>query len=1063
MTSSNYAKDPTGRSTARYGHQRLACTAGYHDVTSIRTEMTFELRHIPNISSRIVKVDGRTFELWSPNSTQMAFLPGERRADYQPTTPVVLTERRYDGHTGRHDCLFFPQYLHSSIVHWPFMRRATKVRKDDLAAAAFVPLMDHWVCEEIDLRRGRFKDDLIDRLRVLLKILNHKMDKLRAKLSANSVTWEARPRQTDEIAITRLLGVRRWEEAVDLGVAVQRGLREKEGWIAYIEARFSQRGMDLSALQAATMPLANEQFIGCWINGASEESALRHLFAGIPCFIAHEYAAGQVTRNITYAKTPVYGDMLEGTDVIDLLHAGPYQRLARENPLRLDAISLGDDGRGWRKLVPAQMELLSSSLYLEEKLEAASAALALSKAALRIAEASSSPPPPTTSPAAADTSALQIPSAPNAKKDQLAHRELSYRTIDPDRVPWVIPPPIQSVRSSSEKWSKWELDSFQGAPAWVLRGRKRDVGADNMWHDRERRRFLLFGSFSVPLGVVEEGRFGAPVPRFPFLVVEGSRATPKEPSYWMYRSQAPARLDAGVVARPPHPNSLPLLSNVRDEGAPGCVSKGKGKGKERKVYEDDDEDEDLGEHGMDVDEPDPRDAPSNVVVIDHLDANIDALMFRGLAADALYSCKVKPLVILCGQGRMWLRFGTTTEGRKAFGALGSIAEGLEVSYSPDAVVDEVARYTRDIWLPETTAGVNFAETREAPLTLAPVETSVPSAIDAAAVPQSEDSPTASHSMDNVQGTRTPSKVWGAEQGWGPERAILTAQEEEVDVRALSTPSPSPASGPSVSVAHDSPIAEAESPPMPLPAAVVAPQQPLPPPISESRAPPVAPRAMRGIAPKPSLTERLTDSRPSPLLRRLSGVVVPLEQRLLSPRPPLVERIAPRSTPLAERLSERGSQANLSSPLSPARLPNPHAGPSTRPPPHVPLTPRSPDDQDNEGSTEPKRKKKVRRGTRAGCIVKEMARLRAESSARASQSETEAGSSAPMETSVADVAEDGSSSQMDTEVTLTMLSPDEMEVTMADVEEAMGDNDEEMVDARWTDEDDEDRPVAGPSR
>ncbi|KAJ7878924.1 hypothetical protein B0H13DRAFT_1892445 [Mycena leptocephala] len=947
--------------------------------------MTFELRHIPNISSRIVKVDGRTFELWSPNSMQMAFLPGERRADYQPTTPVVLTERRYDGHTGRHDCLFFPQYLHSSIAHWPFMRRATKVRKDDLAAAAFVPLMDHWVCEEIDLRRGRFKDDLIDRLRVLLKILNHKMDKLRAKLSANSVTWEARPRQTDEIAITRLLGVRRWEEAVDLGVAVQRGLREKEGWIAYIEARFSQRGMDLSALQAATMPLANEQFIGCWINGASEERALRHLFAGIPCFIAHEYAAGQVTRDITYAKTPVYGDMLEGTDVIDLLHA---------------------------------------------------AALALSKAASRIAEASSSPPPPTTSPAAADTSALQIPSAPNAKKDQLAHRELSYRTIDPDRVP-----------SSSEKWSKWELDSFQGAPAWVLRGRKRDVGADNMWHDRERRRFLLFGSFSVPLGVVEEGRFGAPVPRFPFLVVEGSRATPKEPSYWMYRSQAPARLDAGVVARPPHQ----IVSSTIERARRGSTG---GKGKEHKVYEDDDEDEDLGEHGMDVDEPDPRDALSNVVVIDHLDANIDALMFRGLAADALYSCKVKPLVILRGQGRI--------RSKGVWGAR-SIAEGLEVSYSPDAAVDEVARYTRDIWLPETTAGGEFRGNARGALNVGARGDECPSAIDAAAVPQSEDSPTASHSMDNVQGTRTPSKVWGAEQGWGPERAILTAQEEEVDVRALSTPSPSPASGPSVSVAHDSPIAEAESPPMPLPAAVVAPQQPLPPPISESRAPPVAPRAMRGIVPKPSLTERLTDSRPSPLLRRLSGVVVPLEQRLSSPRPPLVERIAPRSTPLAERLSERGSQANLSSPLSPARLPNPHAGPSTRPPPHVPLTPRSPDDQDNEGSTEPKRKKKVRRGTRAGCIVKEMARLRAESSARASQSETEAGSSAPMETSVADVAEDGSSSQMDTEVTLSMLSPDEMEVTMADVEEAMGDNDEEMVDARWTDEDDEDRPVAGPSR
>jgi hypothetical protein len=97
------------------------------------------------------------------------------------------------------------------------MRRAMEVKKDDLAAAAFVPLMDHWVCDDNDLRRGSFEGGFINRLRALLWALNRRMDKLRPKLSPESKTWESRPQQANKVAITRLLGIRRWEEAVDLG------------------------------------------------------------------------------------------------------------------------------------------------------------------------------------------------------------------------------------------------------------------------------------------------------------------------------------------------------------------------------------------------------------------------------------------------------------------------------------------------------------------------------------------------------------------------------------------------------------------------------------------------------------------------------------------------------------------------------------------------------------------------------------------------------------------------------------------------------------------------------
>jgi hypothetical protein len=83
---------------------------------------------------------------------------------------------------------------------------------------------------------------------------------------------------------------------------------------------------------------------------------------------------------------------------------------------------------------------------------------------------------------------------------------------------------------------------------------------------------------------------------------------------------------------------------------------------------------------------------------------------------------------------------------------------------------------------------------------------------------------------------------------------------------------------------------------------------------------------------------------------------------------------------------------------------------------------------------------------------------------ASQNEAEASSSTQMDTSIADV---GPSMQADTAATLTLLSSEEMEVAMEDAEEAQRDiamdEDEEMIDAQWSDEEGDDRPVAGPSR
>ncbi|KAJ7802980.1 hypothetical protein B0H13DRAFT_2389289 [Mycena leptocephala] len=142
--------------------------------------------------------------------------------------------------------------------------------------------------------------------------------------------------------------------------------------------------------------------------------------------------------------------------------------------------------------------------------------------------------------------------------------------------------------------------------------------------------------------------------------------------------------------------------------------------------------------------------------------------------------------------------------------------------------------------------------------------------------------------------------------------------------------------------------------------------------------------------------------------------------------------------------------------------NADAGPSNlslqkRYPPAVPSSPRCIEDDVESGG--PKRKKKVRRGTRAGRMVKEMARIRAESSARASQSEAEASSSAPEIQATPSLA---NSSAPEIPAAPSLLTADEIEAEVEDGElVAPVDEDEEMLEARWSYDDDEDRPVAGP--
>ncbi|KAJ7233606.1 hypothetical protein B0H12DRAFT_1239290 [Mycena haematopus] len=1036
-TDDSTTTEPPAATSALYAHARLPCGAGYSDLPNICTEMTFDLRQLPRITSRVVRLQGHTLELWSPNSTQTPFLPGERRSDYVPITPLLFAERRYDGHTGKHDCLFVPQYGSSQTMHWPFIRRANMVPLDDDAYAAFAPLYEEWEVDPANRYRGRFNPAFVDRLSALRRELDERIATHGSALSSNSGTWATRPRYTNEVRAAALLGVRSWEDALDLGTAFQRGLREKEGWVTMMDVRTSRPNFTVEQLRGVAMPLADERYIGLWVNGAREGPVLNLMLAKIPCFIVHEYPSGTPARDEVHAETPSFPDLLGGTEVSALISNGPYQRIARNNPVMLDSITPGDDGRTSHTPSLFTNEMRSSSMWLESlephiplyseaelvanvasprgraALPSFSRSVALSTVATanpapanRVTSLQEPPPPswtannwtaadfppltrapstaapsrrsdpiqttssqssagaPSAAAPQAETGPLPVywPSAPNAKQDKFRAEELERRVIDAARVPWVVPPPIH--KAWGKKYQHYELDFLNDDPAWIYRGKGNKPGTSSMWVDRQLGRYLHFGRLAVEPGVLDEGRFCAPVPRHPFIIMDGEVARNQKPSRWMYPKEKLAPHEVGKRAAAPSPLRLPLLhdSGEREEG------KGKGKARDSDVEEEDDSDDDVG---MNLDVPLPPIEPTNIVTIQGLDDAISAIMFRQLAADLLFRAGASPLAILHGQGRMWLRLPDATQGRRGFGSVGQLATGLTVGYRRNEEFDEAVGYSRDLWEQGT---LDDAEDRRTP--------SPPPAYE----PESQEQYVVGVSLADsapavveLVGAGSSASAYAAP---APPDPLASLPEEDVLMEdepsaspntALTLPDTLPVSETVEEVsttASASSTLEETTPGLSFGSVPLTEMENLTDPLSPNpavRMPPPPRTSPANARPRRPLLERLSDARPSasnaapPLAQRLAPRVGPPRSSAIAA--PLVQRLAPRETP---------SLPSSDLPLL-NRIGNPEGSRGAKRRHAPPLL------QDNEEEEEQPsaNKRKVRRGRRSGCKVKEQERLYAE--------------------------------------------------------------------------------------
>jgi hypothetical protein len=169
-----------------------------------------------------------------------------------------VSQRRYDGHSGKHNCLYCPQYFLEATSHWPFIRRVSAVSSRNLAYPAFRSLIEGWNPSPLNATEGVWEAPFVQSLRSVMTMLGMRMNSLRAGFRTGSTTWARRPAYCTEARFQSLLGVRRWDHAVDLGVAFQRGLREMEAWVEMVKLQREYPLMDIRDFREANLPAAND-------------------------------------------------------------------------------------------------------------------------------------------------------------------------------------------------------------------------------------------------------------------------------------------------------------------------------------------------------------------------------------------------------------------------------------------------------------------------------------------------------------------------------------------------------------------------------------------------------------------------------------------------------------------------------------------------------------------------------------------------------------------------------------------------------------------------------------
>ncbi|EDR00561.1 uncharacterized protein LACBIDRAFT_334083 [Laccaria bicolor S238N-H82] len=261
--------------------------------------------------------------------------------------------------------------------------------------------------------------------------------------------------------------------------------------------------------------MANDRYVGTWLNGMDERTARWYLKEGIPCFIVREISSRERAK-LTALETMI--DFAAGSSASSIhWNVNKYDTLAIEQGdlLITDTTRSFDPGWIWPAVRTDNEELK------------------------RPKEVVNYEPPP-----------------------------LTTIVVDADRIPWIKPPPVQKAEQSlpgvpSHERKKWRKFVEQHHPENTFLETSPKRNPDYMTYtrfDRERRWQILFlKPLKAPPGCVSDiDIFGQPCPDGTYKDMAQKRKRVGRPA-WIYNRMDPKTNDLRKEAPVPRPEDLPLI------------------------------------------------------------------------------------------------------------------------------------------------------------------------------------------------------------------------------------------------------------------------------------------------------------------------------------------------------------------------------------------------------------------------------------------------------------------------------------------------------------------------
>ncbi|EDR06478.1 uncharacterized protein LACBIDRAFT_328877 [Laccaria bicolor S238N-H82] len=496
-----HVKGADGNDTRRYFPRRNPSFAGYDQIPHLPPPPTYDLP--ASVYRRYVANQGRMWEITSPNSLQNTFCPGIRPANLNLRVRFFEEQhRRYDGHMGpfdptRNAQLWLPGKEWRALIMGPAAGNPRKYPEYEVATNCWksdaAPAFD----------TGRIHNSYIDKLILQNQEVGWRMEVLHKEYvkhhflePSHRALWSAaiRPAIPTSEDIDSLQATPFWMPDADAEVA-----------------------------------MADDCYLGVWLNGAEERQARWYLKEGIPCFVVREVTS--LERVLLAARETVI-DFAAGTSTSSIhwtINDYDSMAISRGDLSLSDTAMIHDPGWVWPQAVVNRRDESRS--------------------------------PDTKS---ADKSVVDYGPPP-----------LETISIASDRVPWIKPPPVKKAAASRanapaherKRWIKF-VENYDP------KGSFKEVGAKNApvhrthsMYDREKRWHLFFlRPPKIPEGCVSDPSiFGQPCPKG---VYKGINKKQFVQPRWIYQTMEPQPTDVGRKAPVPRPEELPPLRKPSQPNPP---------------------------------------------------------------------------------------------------------------------------------------------------------------------------------------------------------------------------------------------------------------------------------------------------------------------------------------------------------------------------------------------------------------------------------------------------------------------------------------------------------------